>query len=298
MGILSLLLVGSLTFASPAEMTADQANEVFKGWNEQGFHKEHCHSTQEYIKTLEFFRKESMTPIPEKQAREISGLVAQGCDGAAERFTQAYLTMKKTGVSLQKAVEVGLALAKASPLTVKNFYEIFQKTYLGDFFNLPFETSFEIAYQLSKDFRGNLETARTDFNKIGELCLSNKSIGLPVPECALYAVRLAKLGEYYPKGVYDSFQEVYPKLREDKRFGLPIGLALDVSYRVLSHGPMAKINFLQAFNYAIDKKGLDLDGKPALDFALKMSQFSTLQNEPPIFPGEQMFRRSEETPKK
>lgn len=297
MGFLSFLLASSLSFAAQ-DISAEKAEEIFKGWNEQGFHKEHCHSTQEYIKTLEFFRKETMTPIPEKQAREIAGLVARSCDGAAERFTQAYLTMKKTGVTLQKAVEVGIALANASPLTVKNFYEIFQKTYLGDFFNLPFEVSFEIAYQLSKDFRGNLDTARTDFQKIGELCLDTKTLGLPVPECAMYAVKLAKLGEYYPKGVYSAFQEIYPKLREDKRFGLPIGQALEVCYRVLRHGPLAKTNFLQAFNYGTDKKGLDLDGKPALDFALKMSQYSTLQNEPPIFPGEQMFRRVEESPKK
>jgi hypothetical protein len=287
---ISFLWVGAV-FASPSKkaITPEQASELFNGWNDLGFHKEHCKSTEEFVKALEFLRKEKS--IPEKEARRVSTLVAAGCDGAAERFSKAYLTMRKSGVALQKAVDVGLALVNEDPLTINNFYEIFEKMYLGEFYDVSFQTSFEIAYELSKEFRGNLEMARNDFNKFTKFCMDDKQMGLSVPQCAKLSVKFARLSQYYPKGIFEPFKEVYLMLREDKRFGVSMKEALEVSERIIRNGPMARVNFLQAYNYASMKDGLALSGREALVFAVKMSGLSSLGEEPPIFPGSQLFRK-------
>jgi hypothetical protein len=284
--------VAPFTFAAKPinkSVTPEQASEIFSGWNDQGFHKEHCRATEEFVKALEFMRKEKS--IPEKEARRVSVYVAAGCDGAAERFSKAYLIMRKSGVALQKAIDVGLALVNEDSLTINNFYEIFEKMYLGEYFDVNLQTAFEIAYELSKEFRGNLDVARMDFNKFTKFCMDDKQMGLSVPQCAKLSVKFTRLSQFFPRGIFEPFKEVYMMLREDKRFGVSMKEALEFSEKIIRNGPMARVNFLQAYNYASMKDGLNLPGREALGFAVKMAGLSSIGEEPPIFPGSQLFRK-------
>lgn len=295
MGILismKILFFAAMMFVpmavNAAVLTSEEAIKIRKGWDEVGFHKDHCSSTEDYIKTLEFLRKETVAYIPEKQARQVAHLVATGCTGASDKFIKAFVTLKRSGVSLQKTVDVALVLSKADPVTVTNFYEVFKKMYLTEFLNLDFKTTFEATLDLSLNYQGNLEFALQDFNKMSEFCLDSKSLGLSVSQCTQMALKIAKLSQYYRKGVYESFQEVYKTLREDKKFGLSVKEALISSEQILKNGPMAVPNFIKAFEYATNPKGLGLKGPEAVQFAMKMADLSHKGKEAPLYPGDQL----------
>lgn len=268
----------------------EKIEAIRQGWQSDGFHKDHCKSSEEYIKTLEFLRKENS--VPENDMRQVAHRVAKGCNGSAERFSRVYLVMRKSGVSLQKSVEVGLALVSEDPLTVNNFHEIFQKMYLNEHFNINFKSSFEIAYELSKKFQGNLDKVREDFTEFYKFCADHKSLNLSITQCSELAVRFARLSQYYPKGIFKDFKQIYETLRDDKRFGVSLKESLELAEKILKNGPTAKVNFLQAYNYASMKSGLDLPGREALIFGLQMTQLSFVGEKPPVYPGEQLLRKS------
>ncbi|MEK6554675.1 MAG: hypothetical protein AABZ31_05515 [Bdellovibrionota bacterium] len=286
--LIFLCVLTSLPARAAVDYSLDKLHEIKKGWSEEGVHRDHCRASEEFIKTIEFLRKDQT--IPEKEIRKIAEVVSRGCDGSAERFSKAYLLMKKSGLSFQKSVDVGLAMVRESPVTVSNFYEIFEKMYLGEFFDVNFQSSFEIAFELSKEFKGNLEFARNDFNDFSKFCMDHKKVGLSVTNCAKLAVRFARLSQYFPNRLFKDFNEIYLLLREDKRFGLSLQESLNLTEQILKNGPAAKKNFLQAFNYAVMKNGLNISGREALDFALRMAARSYKGEYPPIYPGEQMFQ--------
>ena len=273
----------------PAKLTYAEAKDIQKGWDvKAGTHRNHCRASEEFVRTLEFLREDDT--IPEKEARRVASLVSQGCDGATKRFAKAYLLMKKSGLSFQKSVDIGLAMVNEDPLTVRNFYEIYEKMYLGEFFNINFQSSLEIAFELSREFKGDLQFARQDFNQFSQFCMDQKKVGLNVVACAKISVRFAKMSQYYPRGLFKEFQEVYNMLRDDKRFGISLMESIHLSEKILKNGPMAKTNFLQAYNYATLKEGLDLSGREALDFAIQMAGHSFKGATPPLYLGEQVFQ--------
>src|SRR5437879_365654 len=65
-----------------------------------------CTSTEEYVKTLKFFRTSKEFQFPENTSRLISEKVARGCNGASERFTQVLLLLKAVGLSERKSLEM------------------------------------------------------------------------------------------------------------------------------------------------------------------------------------------------
>ncbi len=63
-------------------------------------------------------------------------------------------------------------------------------------------------------------------------------------------------------------------MREKKEFQLDMKTALDMTYNILKSGPNAEKNFFEAFEYALDEKGLGLVKDEALRFAVKMAKRS------------------------
>lgn len=279
----------TITSLSVYALEPEEALEIRKNWDENGYHKEHCSVTSEYKKTLDFLRSDAGAMIPDLQSRQIAEAVVKGCNGSAERFRKGFLTLQKSGVSLQKTVDVALVLSRAHPATVNNFYEVFKKLYLKEFFDFDYKTSFEATLDLSIDYRGNLDNALQDFNKLSNFCLDNKKLGLSVIQCSELSLQIAKLSQFYKKGVYDSFQKVYSALRDDDKFALSVRDALIQSEKVLRHGPRAVDNFIEAYEFAISKSGHAAKSTEALAFAHRMAALSHRGEEPPLFPGEHML---------
>lgn len=247
-------------------------------------HPDHCDPIKEYRMAINFFRvqKDEINPS-ESRARELAAEISKGCAGAAQRFVKVFLLLKKSGVDHPRAIEYAIEFAKSDDETVENFFEIFKKTYLGEYFDLDYSTSLKMSFALSKLYKGNRKHAREDFLEISKFCLNKDGLNLPVANCAELSMEMAKLSQYYPDGIKTDFFNLYKSLREDRRFGVTIKTALRIIHEVLPFGPTAPKTFLESYEYAIDPSGLASGGIAAIKFAVLMAKKSVKNWPPPIY---------------
>lgn len=258
--------------AGPYEPTEDPVIREAK--------KRLCKATDEYIKTLNYLRESKDFGFREEDSRRIADQVSKGCDGAADRFMQVLVLLKTVGMSERKSLELALDFSASAPDVQKNFLEIFTKSFLKEFFDYEFPKAMRLAFELSKDYKGNPAQARQDFLDMVQFCKDTKKMSLPLNVCSGYAVQVAKLSQYYDKGVVLEFKTVYSSLRERKDLSLDVKSALEVSYNILRHGPMAQKNFFDAFEFA--SKDLKYDKKKSLEFAVELASRSHIDGTPPI----------------
>lgn len=240
-----------------------------------------CSSTDEYIQTLKFLRANKELMFSETTSRLIAEKVARGCGGAAQRFSRILLLLKKIGLSDRKSLEMALEFTNQTPDVQKNFSEIFTRTFLAEFFDYDYQTAAKLAYELSKNYKGEPAQVRDDFIQLVHYCKDGKTLDLPNKLCAAFTLKLARLSQYYPDGIRKPFYNLFQTLREKREFSLDMKTALDVSYNVLKSGPRAPDNFLSAYQFATSKDGLDLDRSKALGFAIRMADRSFIGGEKP-----------------
>lgn len=247
-------------------------------------HPDHCEPIKEYREMMNFFRsqKDEINPS-EALARQLAAEISKGCDGAARRFVKTFLFLKKSGVDHSRAIEYGVEFSQTDDETVENFFELFKKTYLGEYFDLDYSTALKISFELSKLYKGNRKKAREDFLQISKFCLEKNGLNLPVTQCADLSVSMARWSQYYPDGIQDDFFKLYRILRDDKRFGVSIKTSINIMREVLPYGPKAVPNFIRSYEYAIDPAGLASGGVAAIKFAISMSKNSVKTWPPPIY---------------
>ncbi|MGE4133552.1 MAG: hypothetical protein AB7F86_18090 [Bdellovibrionales bacterium] len=278
--VLLLSLTASTSFASYDEDMPEARRQALKEQEEKS-----CSSTTEYIKTLTFLRGNMDFVITETAARQVADRVSKGCNGASDRFSKTLVMLKKIGVSDRKALEMAFDFSKMPDYVLKNFLEIFTKSFLAEFFDYDYSTAMALAFELSKNYKGDARQVREDFLELVRFCKDGQNLDLPTKLCAEYTVRLARLSQYYSSGVRQPFYRVYQALRDREEFGLDIKTALDLSYNVLTGGPKAIDNFFAAFEFATKKEGLSYTQEKAMKFALKMAKRSYVGSEPVIIPG-------------
>ncbi len=247
-------------------------------------HPDHCDPIKEYREAINFFRvqKDEINPS-EARARQLAAEISKGCGGAAQRFVKTFLLLKKSGVDHPRGIEYAIQFAKSDDETVENFFELFKKTYLGEYFDLDYSSALKISFELSKLYKGNRKRAREDFLEISKFCLKKDGLNLPVSQCANLAVAMTRLSQYYPEGIKGDFFKLYKSLREDRRFGVSIQTALRIMNEVLPYGPTAPSTFLKSYEYAIDPSGLASGGIAAIKFAVLMAKNSVKTWPPPIY---------------
>ena len=240
-----------------------------------------CSSTDEYIKALQFLRETDQFKFHEDEARGIALKVAGGCEGASERFSQILVLLKTTGFSETKSLEMALQFAKTTPDVQKNFLEIFSKSFLKEFFDYESTKALNIAFELSRDYKGDPARAREDFIELARFCKASDKLGLPMAFCSQYAVEVAKLSQHFETGIVQDFMELYKKLRADRPYGLDMKQALEFTYNILRNGPTAAENFNKAFDFATTD--FKLDKLKAIEFALILADRSYVGGpKPPI----------------
>jgi hypothetical protein len=143
-----------------------------------------CHSTEEYIKTLKFLRVTKEFQFPESTSRQIAEKVSRGCDGAADRFSQVLLLLKAVGLSDRRGLEMALEFSSQPPDVQKNFSEIFTRSFLAEFFDYDYATAARLAYELSKNYKGEPAQVREDFLELVHYCKDGKTLDLPTKLCA------------------------------------------------------------------------------------------------------------------
>lgn len=242
-----------------------------------------CNSSEEYIKTIQFLRTTKAILVTEATARKIADRVSKSCDGGADRFASVLVLLKGVGLSDKGAVKFGLEFAMRPPEVQKNFLVIFTQSFLAEFFDYDYPTAVALAFELSKNYKGDPVQVREDFIELVRFCKDGKKLDLPSRLCAEFTIKVARLSQFYPKGVRQSFYKLYQRFREDEAFGIDIQTALKVTYGILKNGPRAPDNFFRGYEFAIADKGLGYSQGDALNFGLRMASRSHRGFEPPVY---------------
>lgn len=233
-----------------------------------------CESFSDFKQAYEYLKKQADLNIPDTRMLGLSVTISKGCTGAANRFVVIYETLKKSGVSIEKSIEVALDFAHDEEVRVQNFANVFKRIFLENYFDFDFSTAFRISLELSRDLEANVDEVRTDFVNLVKFCVDNKSMDLPTKLCADYALLLVKHSKLYPKtGLYSYFTELYGFLRDHEKLGLNIKEALRVIPEVLSYGPTATKNFKETFNYSVSKE-VSLTAADSLKMAVLVARNS------------------------
>lgn len=270
------LILGAASFAQANPYTPPDPYASLK----KAAGRKLCLSTEEYVKTLKFLRETKDFGFREEASRKIADQVSKGCTGAAERFAKILLLLKTVGMSEKKSLEMALEFAAVEPDVQKNFLEIFSKSFLAEFFDYEFPKAMALAIELSRDYKGDPAQARGDFIELVRFCKDSKSLDLSMKFCSDYAVQMAKLSQFFDKGVAKPFFSLFNDLRNKREFSLDVKTALEVAYGILKNGPMAQRNFIEGFEFA--SKDLELDKRKAIEFALSLSDRSFVGEKPPI----------------
>ncbi len=242
-----------------------------------------CNSSEEYIRTLQYLRKTDAILVTEATARKIADRVSRSCDGGADRFARVLVMLKTVGLSDKAAVKMSLEFAQRPPEVQTNFLEIFTHSFLAEFFDYDYATAVNLAFELSKNYKGDPKQVREDFIELVRFCKDGKKLDLPSNLCAQFTIRVARLSQYYPNGVRASFYKLYERFREDKAFAVDIKTALETTYGILKHGPRAPDNFFRGYEFAVADNGLGLSQSEAMNFGLRMASRSFRGAEPPLY---------------
>lgn len=233
-----------------------------------------CESFKEFQTAYEGLMKDGDLALGEEKAARLSLQISKGCNGSANRFFKAYEMMKKTGVALTKAVEVGLDFAVLDDERLKNFNEVFAKMYLESVLDFDFATAYKVSFQLSRDYEGKAKDVREDFIKLVKFCTNNDKAALPLRQCAELALKIVDHTPKFPGGLYDSFEKFYTFLRSDKRMGLSVIDSLNLVPKVFAYGPKAPENFQAAMEYALSSDKITIDHANAMNLALRLAKQS------------------------
>ena len=234
-----------------------------------------CDVALEFKKSYEYILAEKDFEMPESKMIELSAQIAKGCDGAKERFIQAYELMKKSGVAITKSIEVGLVFSKLQDQQLKNFTEIFKKTYLEGYFDFSFEQVYKVSLQLSKDIESNQEILRQDFTKLVQFCLDSKKLGLPIGDCAQISMELTQHTKKYPlSGLFPEFEKLVNYIQEKGKMTVPIRDTVRICTLILPYGIKAVDNFKSSYEYAVTNERMRLDQKGAFLLAIELTKSS------------------------
>jgi hypothetical protein len=280
---LALLFPPNLGWAAKSGYEDDMPIHRRKALKEQK--DKSCESTAEYIQVLSFLRGNKDFVVTEKAARQIADRVSKGCTGSAQRFAKVLTMLKKIGVSDKRALIMAFDFSKMPDYVYTNFTEIFTKSFLTEFFDYDLTTALTLAFELSKDYKGDPVQVRNDFIDLVRFCKDGQNLDLPTKLCSEYTIRLARLSQYYENGVREPFYRLYKTLRDKEEFSFDVKTSLDLAYNVLKGGPKAIDNFFAAFTYATQKDGLGYTQDKAMKFALKMADRSYKGKEPVVIPG-------------
>lgn len=234
-----------------------------------------CRGAREYVTTLEFLRDKKAFEISEAEARKLAITVAEGCDGAAQRFIRVSLLLSKSGLTARDAIKTGLEFAKKSETETVTFSEVFKEAFLPEKLDLDLRDSIHLATSLTHAFEGDKKRVLGDFKRLLTYCTEAKNLDLPRSDCGIFAARVASLGQYWNGGIAQAFIDTFEFIRSNEVEHGPsliTGQALKLAESVVSSGPGATENFITAYKYASARQGMDLPRAQALSFAQNMAK--------------------------
>lgn len=233
---------------------------------------ERCESTKEFVTTFEYLRSHKELGLDEKRSREAALKVASGCTGAASRFVKTLELLLKADAGPRNSIQVAIYLANKPSPYANTFLTIFSKSYLAEYLDLDYKTSFDLAESLSLNYAGDPAIAAEDFVRLVKFCTDDKHIALSKPRCGLIAGRIVKKAEHFNVRIAEEFMKVYEFLASEKGPSAPILDAITIAEQVIAQGPEASDNFISAYKYSIDSSGMNMTAKESIQFAQQISQ--------------------------
>lgn len=231
-----------------------------------------CAAAKEFITAMEYLRTQKHMDYTDPQAQKIAHKVSSGCTGAAQRFIKAHEVLFKVEAGSLAALRAGIDLSLKSDEYTDTFLEIFKKTYLSEYLDLDLTTSLKIARALSIDFKGDINTSIQDYQVLTDFCLKNASLNLSKPKCALISGRVIKKSEKYKLPIAEEFIRLFTFLRDNKSINATIAESLEIAEEIVTISPNAVDNFIYAFKYGVQNKGLALSARKSIDFAYTLSK--------------------------
>lgn len=236
---------------------------------------ETCLSAREFITTVEFLRDFKDLQITEKSARSYADKVSAGCSGAGLRFIKVTKLLTKVGVDSKSALDSALTFITQKDNVVDAFVKTYALAYEEDFLDLDALSAMKISLRLSSQFKGDPEIARDDFKAVALYCKEKKKLNLPLPTCAKIATDIALLSEKFHEEIAEDFIDLLEFISQDSDGpGLDLNKALDITKKLITYGPRSYKNFKISYEYALDKDGLGLSAKDALNFAQNIAKRS------------------------
>lgn len=233
-----------------------------------------CNATKEYVSTIRFLREFKALALKEEDARILADKVSLGCNGSFNRFAKITEMLSKVGIDSGTAVKHAANFAAVSDEKAEAFIELFKQTYSTENLDLDALNALEISLEVSKNMT-SADLALDDFKQLVDHCKTEKELGLPIPFCAQMAAKVASQGGRFGKPIAEEYIKLIRFISEDKK-GPQVDkkTALNVAEKVISYGPTSSTNFIEAYRFAVSKKGLALSAKDAMDFSEKMASRS------------------------
>jgi hypothetical protein len=253
----------------------------------------YCQPTLEYRTTLDYLRETKAMVTSETEARSIAARVADGCQGAAERFVNTVELLSTAKLPSHLMVQKAVSLAQSTEEVAESFVVVFRYAFLASHLDLDALAALKLADSLSTEFKGNAKRAQVDFSRLLDFCLS--TLQLAKPACGDFAAEVTRFGEklieiehQVPEQTW--FTWITNHFEDDGLVSRPYfdffafltsegdGPRLathdahKMALKVLGHNPLAGEEFKEAYLFASDKSGLQMDRSVASDFALGMSQ--------------------------
>lgn len=232
-----------------------------------------CKSAEEFESSVAYLRSEKTLGLNDKQVVTWSLVIAKGCAGAANRFKKVFDLFMKSGVDMRKTVELAASFSKKTDEQTNAFAGLFKTFFLENYFDLDFMTGYELSVKLSEN-PAKSEFAQKDFERLYKFCTGQDQLMLPFKACAKYSLNLLKHYDLYPEGIFNFFESSINFLTTKTGAVLNIKEALEITEEILGYGPLAPDTFKRAYNYSIDKKGLDTNAKQGMRIALELAKIS------------------------
>ena len=234
-----------------------------------------CESTKEYVTTVQFLRDKKDYGLSNSSILKIADEISLGCNGASQRFIKVTTLLTKVGIDTKSSLETAKKFTTKGDSFVDAFITIFKQTYSSSEFDLDALNAMKISTKLSVEFDGTVEHAVSDFNELANFCKNRKEMDLPLPKCAQMATRVTRLGQKFDKTIAGPFIKLVRFLEESKKGPeQPKSQVIKIAEKVISNGPIASENFINAYKYAVKKDGLGISDKDAIAFGIKMSKRS------------------------
>lgn len=235
--------------------------------------QKNCSSSQEFTSTYEYLLQQKHFTLPTTEILKAALKVSENCTGASKKFQKMLNTLVQTGVDHNRALLFAIEYSAETEQSVDVFLSLFEGLVLEKKFNLPFYQAFETAEAFATKSKVNKAVMKKDFLGFLGFCFDDPDgAQLPLETCRQLALQYIDLQSLYPDGVFAKFKKMFVFLRTQKSTGLPIVEALKLTQQILKHGPKSDQNFIDSYNYGLEK--LNMKPAQALTLAMKIASYS------------------------